>query len=349
MQDIKTFVYFDLEATGLKSSGRPRVCEISLIAVDTSDVLDLHEPLLNSISDKTNEVETCSPRIVNKLTLCVYPMATIAPLVSSMTGLDNYNLTGQSKFDKNIGNLLNTFLSCLPSPVCLVAHNGSQYDFPLLKAELEKAGTKLGSGILCVDSYLGIRSIIKNRQQIESELKAVTEIANAGEFDTVMMEDTCAQPKTKIGSDRVKHLPCSSKTLQGNLIHQEADHSMSALSVSTVSQYKNESTPTRSISLLYPKHRPKKLKEIKYADKSTCRKKLKFSDCNMPTSFSLINLHKHFFGYPPNKSHGSEVDCLALMRITAMLGTNWLKWAQKNCTQFEKCEVMWSMPGDSKI
>ena len=31
MQDIKTFVYFDLEATGLKSSGRPRVCEISFI------------------------------------------------------------------------------------------------------------------------------------------------------------------------------------------------------------------------------------------------------------------------------------------------------------------------------
>ena len=349
MQDIKTFVYFDLEATGLKSSGRPRVCEISFIAVDTSDVLDLHEPLLNSISDKTNEVETCSPRIVNKLTLCVYPMATIVPLVSSMTGLNNYNLTGQSKFDKNIGNLLNTFLSCLPSPVCLVAHNGSQYDFPLLKAEMEKAGTMLGSEILCVDSYLGIRSILKNNQQIESELKAVAELANAGEFDTVMMEDTCAQIKTKIASDRVKYLPCSSKTLQGNLIHQEADHSMSALSVSTVSQQKNESTPTRSISLLYPKHRPKKLKEIKYADKSTCRKKLKFSDCNMPTSFSLINLHKHFFGCPPNSSHGAEVDCLALMRITAVLGNDWLEWAQGNCTQFVKYEAMWSMPRETNI
>ena len=134
----------------------------------------------------------------------------------------------------------------------------------------------MGSEILCVDSYLGIRSILKNSQQVESELKAVTEIANAGEFDTVMMEDTCAQPKTKIGSDRVKHLPCSS-----NLIHQEADHSMSALSVSTVSQQKNELTPTRSISLLYPKHRPKKLKEIKHVSK--CRKKLMFSDSNMPT------------------------------------------------------------------
>ena len=215
MQDIRTFVYFDLEATGLKSSGRPRVCEISLIAVDTSDILELHESLLNSISGRTNEdtiiqVETCCPRIVNKLTLCVYPMATIVPLVSSITGLDNYNLTDQSKFDNNIGNLLKIFLSCLPSPVCLVAHNGSQYDFPLLKAEMEKAGTKLGSEILCVDSYLGIQSIIKNSQQIGSEIKAVTELANAGEFDKVMMEETCAQLKTRIESDRVNHLSCSS-------------------------------------------------------------------------------------------------------------------------------------------
>jgi DNA polymerase III epsilon subunit-like protein len=358
MQDIRTFVYFDLEATGLKSSGRPRVCEISLIAVNTSDILDLHKSLSNSISGRTNEdtiiqVETCSPRIVNKLTLCVYPMATIVPFVSSMTGLDNYNLTGQSKFDRNIGNLLNIFLSCLPSPVCLVAHNGSQYDFPLLKAEMEKAGTKLGSQILCVDSYFGIKSILKNRQQIGSELKAVTELANAGEFDKDMMEDTCAQLKTRIESDRVKNLSSCSKTLQGNLIHHEADHSISAISVSTVSKHKNESTPTRSISLLYPKCRPKKeirrKKEINYADKSKYRKKLEFSDCNMPTSFSLINLHKHFFGCPPNKSHGAEVDCLALMRITAVLGNDWLEWAQQNCTQFEKCEVMWSMPRESNI
>ena len=75
MQDIKTFVYFDLEATGLKSSGRPRVFEISLIAVNTSDIIDLHEYLLNIISDRPNEdtliqIETCSPRIMKILFVC---------------------------------------------------------------------------------------------------------------------------------------------------------------------------------------------------------------------------------------------------------------------------------------
>ena len=284
MQDIRTFVYFDLEATGLKSSGRPRVCELSLIAVDTSDIPELHESLLNSISVRRNEdtsiqVETFSPRILNKLTLCVYPMATIVPLVSSMTGLDNYNLTGQSKFDRNIGNLIKIFLSCLPSPVCLVAHNGSQYDFPLLKAEMEKAGTKLGSEILCVDSYLGIKSVLKDREQISSELKAVTELANSGEFDSHMMEGTCAQLKPRIESDRVKHLCCNSNTSPRHLIHQEADHSIRPISVSTISKQENESTPARSISLLYPKRRPKKCKEDNNADKSKCRKKLVRAKC----------------------------------------------------------------------
>ena len=33
MSEIKTLVYFDLEATGLKNSGRPRITEISFVAV----------------------------------------------------------------------------------------------------------------------------------------------------------------------------------------------------------------------------------------------------------------------------------------------------------------------------
>ena len=39
MHDIKTLVYFDLEATGLKSSGKPRITELSLVAVNLQDVL----------------------------------------------------------------------------------------------------------------------------------------------------------------------------------------------------------------------------------------------------------------------------------------------------------------------
>jgi uncharacterized protein YprB with RNaseH-like and TPR domain len=35
MIEMKTLVYFDIEATGLKSSGRPRISEISFVAINT--------------------------------------------------------------------------------------------------------------------------------------------------------------------------------------------------------------------------------------------------------------------------------------------------------------------------
>ena len=138
MKGIKTLVYFDIEATGLKSSGRPRITEISLVAVNMDDTLRLSLEIKQNLEGTHVQLESLQPRIVNKLTLCVYPMATIVPHVSDITGLDNYMLNGQSKFDKSTGNLLNSFLSHLPSPVCLVAHNGDCYDFPLLKSEMEK-------------------------------------------------------------------------------------------------------------------------------------------------------------------------------------------------------------------
>ena len=39
MPEIKTYVYFDLEATGLKNAGKPRITELSLVAVNQQDVL----------------------------------------------------------------------------------------------------------------------------------------------------------------------------------------------------------------------------------------------------------------------------------------------------------------------
>ena len=95
-------------------------------------------------------------------------MAPIFPDVSRITGLDNYNLFGQAKFDTNTVKIIDDFLRRLPAPVCLVSHNGDRFDFPLLKAELEKCGGKLENNILCADSYIGIRSILKSRNDMLS-------------------------------------------------------------------------------------------------------------------------------------------------------------------------------------
>ena len=332
MIEIRTLVYFDLEATGLKSSGRPRVSEISLVAVNSKEVLDLHFKIMDHFNSKNKDriqVEGLLPRVMNKLTLCVYPMATIVPLVSSITGLDNYNLTGQSRFDKNTGDLLNSFLSRLPGPVCLVAHNGNMYDFPLLKAELEKAGTKLSCQLFCVDSYVGIKEIFKKKDYVveakvarekeaetEMEIEAVMELINAGEFDTEMNE--------------------------AKLQSQERTKSYQAFKISQVPKQENEFTPDRTTTLPL-NYTPRKKNELTDTPKIKFRKKLNFSCQSTPSSFSLINLHTHFLGCPPSQSHGAEADCLALLRTTSVLGKEWLVWADDNCSLFEDCKKMWGI------
>ena len=319
MNEVKTLVYFDLEATGLKSSGRPRICEISFVAVNIEDVLQLGL----SLSENRNLCEiSFLPRIVNKLTLCVYPMAIIVPLVSDLTGLDNYNLSGQSNFTNTTANLLNGFLSHLPSPVCLVAHNGNAYDFPLLKAELEKLDTELNPGTLCVDSLLGFRELLQKQSKTEQrnqanmnykEIKAreiyvATELVKAGMFEAEMFEG-----------------------------HSESLDKDS----SEILQADNEVTPSKGIKTVVPSLKPSKHAHIPHSEKFKVRKKLTYLNHSTPTSFTLVNLHKHLLGVAPSQSHGAEADCLALLRTSAVLGEDWIKWVRNNSYSFSKCKKMW--------
>jgi hypothetical protein len=72
----------------------------------------------------------------------------------------------------------------------------------------------------------------------------------------------------------------------------------------------------------------------KYPEKLKSGKKLCFSNQSSPISLSLMNLHKHLFGIPPAQFYGAEVDCLALLRTTAVLGSDWINWKKNNCYLF---------------
>ena len=181
------------------------------------------------------------PRIVNKLTLCVYPMATIVPVVSDITGLDNYNLIGQSKFSKNTGDLINSFLSLLPSPVCLVAHNGNGYDFPLLKAELEKANTQLRPDILCIDSYIGIKEIFKKREHINE--KGIVEDKKMEESDVRNHVRNHVKIEVDAVADQMKIEEFENK---GKRKYQENISSSNNCKSFKVSKQENETTPGKS-------------------------------------------------------------------------------------------------------
>ena len=66
---------------------------------------------------------------------------------------------------------------------------------------------------------------------------------------------------------------------------------------------------------------PKKHKYISSSDIVKSRKALQFGNPTKPKSFSLINLHNHLVGYPPELSHGAEADCHTILHYSSRRGS----------------------------
>ena len=106
----------------------------------------------------------------------------------------------------------------------------------------------------------------------------------------------------------------------------------------------NELTPTNRKVLSTNKHQIK-MGYLPNTISMMARKKLSFFFTQYSNIFFLyINLHKHFFCCLPAQSHGAKADCLTLLRITSVLGEEWLNWLNSNCYHFTNCKVMWGQP-----
>merc|ERR1712168_985823 len=102
------------------------------------------------------------------------PCAMIPDVVTDLTGLSNELLEHQSRFKAETVQLLKLFLENLPQPICLVAHNGDRYDYPLLQAELFHTGLQnLIGEFYVIDSLPALKYIFDQEVQdgkIEEQL-----------------------------------------------------------------------------------------------------------------------------------------------------------------------------------
>ncbi|KAF6091704.1 three prime repair exonuclease 2 [Phyllostomus discolor] len=147
----ETFVFLDLEATGLPNVN-PEIAELSLFAVHRSS---LENP-------ERDEVGTpVLPRVLDKLTLCMCPERPFTSKASEITGLSIEGLAQCQKagFNEAVVRTLQAFLSRQEGPICLVAHNGFDYDFPLLCTELQRLGAHLPLNTTCLDTLPALRGL----------------------------------------------------------------------------------------------------------------------------------------------------------------------------------------------
>lgn len=122
LKKFQSFAVFDLETNTLPGCGRRvNITEFTIYAVSRNDFIT------ESSLDKK------IPRIVHKLNLVVRPLGPIDPTAEKITGLSNYSLENESCWDANTSEMTTLFLRRLQQPVCLIAHNGDNFDFKILK------------------------------------------------------------------------------------------------------------------------------------------------------------------------------------------------------------------------
>lgn len=195
MAHICTYVFLDLEATGIpkEEGNKTRITEISLIAIKRQHLLEC----------KPGE----EPRVQQKMTLCLNPLRLVHPEVTSLTGLCNFALEHEPTFNKELCSTLQSFLSLLTKPICLIAQNGFKFDFPLLKNHLESLNLNFDEDLLCADSLYAFYDILEkpNLASCSSE----QDFKNGG-IELSMQELNEITPKKQIikSSTSIKNLKC---------------------------------------------------------------------------------------------------------------------------------------------
>lgn len=81
-EEIKTFIFFDLETSGLPRDNPVKITEISLVAAQRDHILDTH----SGISKENSYNLEFLPRVLNKFSFTIYPSKLIHPMASAVSG-----------------------------------------------------------------------------------------------------------------------------------------------------------------------------------------------------------------------------------------------------------------------
>ena len=274
--------------------------------------------LENIVRDAASkDFESITPRISHCLNICVNPSTLVSDKVTDLTGMTNELLEHQPRFSNSTSTLISAFLNHLPQPVCIIAHNGHNYDFPLLKAEMSKIGEENIEAFI-VDSLQVLRKVIPTNEFVDHE--ELEELDNLGVFDEDMTEDT--------NSKKQKLEVC---------LGQNENDEFEVAAFATPNKSKTCHPPRIGHS-----HSRRKTSELLSLERrkngARVKKKLNFGN---PQSYSLPLLHEFLYGAKPRLSHGASEDTDALIRVCAFKADAFVKEISKNYSTFTQTKRMW--------
>ncbi|XP_022900002.1 uncharacterized protein [Onthophagus taurus] len=258
------------------------------------------------------------PRVQNKISFCFNPCKMIQLTAEKITGLSNTLLEHQPSFTESTLEIIKQFLNLQRKPVCLVAHNGYGFDYPIFKAEIHKVGGALSDDIYCIDTLVMFRNL--HKKKIEADM---------------ILE----QEKAKLA----KPIPA------------ELCDGFDELLVASVEKYEksiqemNETTPRKNNNQRIVTDPNLKLEDLYFNPNTSnpttskngatihnevkCKKKL----INEKISFKLVDIYERLTNKSSQNAHRAEDDCNMLIECAATLGQEFVDYANENAKKF--CDI----------
>nr|XP_017003979.2 uncharacterized protein LOC108062000 [Drosophila takahashii] len=315
---ISTFAVLDLETTNLPaySNNRVGITELCIYAFEAALLKKKVAQDGGQDQEKDQEPEVpAAPRVLHKLNLLFQPSMMVHPEAERTTGLSNYLLERESKLDEDAAQLIISFLKHLPSPVCLVAHNGWGFDFPILRQAFEKLNMELPQSMTCVDS---LRAFL----EIDDKLKKEATISEPETIKETESDFKEPEPAKEIDW-RARNETTPKRPI---LTPDEASLKRKKLSNNEEEDDQEDQAPA--------KRKPQEFRSRRQLFSGLmCAENKRFPPKGV---YQLGSLYTSKFQRPASNAHQAEADVAMLTKLIQHYGMDFLAFAEEQAIPFHQ-------------
>ncbi|KAH8393500.1 hypothetical protein KR200_003009 [Drosophila serrata] len=337
---ISTFAVLDLETTNLPAFNNNRVgiTELCIYAFEAALLSqDYTNKDVKGENQEDQNILPEPPRVLHKLNLLFQPSMRVHPEAEQHTGLSNYLLERESKLDQESAKLIISFIKHLPAPVCLVAHNGWGFDFPILRQAFEKVNLEFPHSVTCVDSLRAFLEIDDKRFRNESVITVPGEAEQKDhgekpepvpcEADIEILQhvenDTIKEIDWKTRNETTPKRPILTPTQASAKRKQLSDEDDDLLS---------SPTPTKRTTQDF-RSRRQLFSGLKCAETKRFPPRLKYK---------LGSLYTSKFHRPAYNAHQAEADVAMLTKLIQHYGMDFLAFAEEQAIPFHQVRPLGS-------
>lgn len=244
-------------------------------------------------------------------------------------GLDNFLLENLNKMDTNTIDLINCFINQLKKPVCLVAHNGNKFDFPILARHLKKLVSGISPGAIPTDILFKFNG---------NNVNECVFYVIFGSKDRSVDGDLLCVDSLEIFKN------CAANETSRSAIDEFLTTDLVAI------QNRNEKTPSKSHAFAVisrdPGERPKSAKCL-FASPSTSTGNgnavVMPTPSSQPTkriSYKLTEIYKRFHGSEPTIAHNAEADTIHLLSCAIAIKNEFVELADSSARKFVDVKII---------